>query len=186
MNWSRADTLDRLSTAPLDLLVVGGGITGARVALEAARIGWHVGLVEAGDFGGGTSSASSKLIHGGFRYLAMGDLALVRESQLERRALMEHIAPNLVRPMPFLLPVYEGSSRGPAAVAAGLLLYRALARGTGRVGVITPMQACRLVTALRTECLRMCGVFEEAETIDSRLVLATVKGAARAGALVLN
>jgi glycerol-3-phosphate dehydrogenase len=186
MSWSRADTLDRLSTGPLDLLVVGGGITGARIALEAARIGWHVALVDAGDFGGGTSSASSKLIHGGFRYLAMGDLALVRECQLERRMLMEHIAPNLVRPMPFLLPVYEGSSRGPAAVAAGLLLYHALARGSGRVGVMDRVQAATLVTPLRTECLRMCGVFEEAETIDSRLVLATVKGAARAGALVLN
>jgi glycerol-3-phosphate dehydrogenase len=186
VNWSRADTLDRLSSGPLDLAVIGGGITGARIALEAARIGWHVALIDAGDFGGGTSSASSKLIHGGFRYLAMGDLAMVRESQIERRMLMERIAPNLVRPMPFLLPVYEGSSRGPATVAAGLLLYRALARGSGRVGVIDRAQAAKLVSPLRTECLRMCGVFEEAETIDSRLVLATVKGAARAGALVLN
>jgi len=186
MSWSRADTLDRLSNRPLDLVVIGGGITGARIALEAARIGWQVALIDGGDFGGGTSSASSKLIHGGFRYLAMGDVALIRESQLERRMLTEHIAPNLVRPMPFLLPVYEGSSRGPAAVAAGLMLYRALARGSGRVGVMDRAQATRLVTPLRTECLRMSGVFEEAETIDARLVLATVKGAARAGALVLN
>ena len=186
MSWSRADTLDRLSSGSQDLVVIGAGITGARIALEAARIGWHVALIDAGDFGGGTSSASSKLIHGGFRYLAMGDLALVRESQLERQALMDHIAPNLVRRIPFLLPVYEGSSRGPATVAAGLLLYRALARGSGRVGMMDRAHAARLVSPLRTECLRMCGVFEEAETIDSRLVLATVKGAVRAGAQVLN
>src|SRR5215469_4797800 len=97
---------ERLHGGRVDLLVVGAGIIGARVAFEAAKRGLSVALIDAGDFGGGTSSASSKLVHGGFRYLPMGDIALVRESQLERRMLIERIAPNLVRPLPFLLPVY--------------------------------------------------------------------------------
>ena len=182
----RAETIERLSTERLDLAVVGGGIIGARIALEGASLGLHVGLVDAGDFGGATSSASSKLVHGGFRYLPMGDVALVRQSQRERRLLMELIAPNLVRPLPFLLPVYEGSPKSPAAVSTGLMLYRALAGRGGRVSFLSAANAQRLVPALRTDGLRMCGLFEEAETIDSRLVLATVKGAARSGALVLN
>ncbi len=183
---SRADTLERLRSGPIDLLVIGGGITGARIALEGARVGWRVALVDRGDFGGGTSSASSKLVHGGFRYLPMGDIGLVRESQHERRMLIESVAPNLVRPIPFMLPVYEGSPRGAATVAAGLLLYRALAGHGGRAAILNQGAARQVVPSLRTDRLRMCGMFEEAETIDSRLVLATVKGAARFGALVLN
>lgn len=186
MRISRSDTICRLQAEHLDLLVIGAGITGARVALEGARLGWRVGLVDAGDFGGGTSSASSKLVHGGFRYLPMGDVGLVRESQHERRMLIDHIAPNLVRPMPFLLPVYDGSSRGPATVTAGLVLYRALAGRGGRVGWMAGSATRKLVPELRLDGLRMCGVFDESETIDSRLVLATVKGAAARGVLVLN
>jgi glycerol-3-phosphate dehydrogenase len=183
---SRAETVDRLRREAVDVMVAGGGITGARIAFEAARLGLSVALVEGGDFGGGTSSASSKLVHGGFRYLPMGDIGLVRESQGERQVLMERVAPNLVRPMAFLLPVYEHSSRGPAAVATGLMLYRALSGRGGRVSWLSRRASARLVPALRTDGLRMSGVFEEAETIDSRLVIATVKGAAKLGALVLN
>ncbi len=186
MPTPRAETIDRLSTERLDLAVVGGGIVGARIAYEAARLGLHVGLVEAGDFGGGTSSASSKLVHGGFRYLPMGDLALVRQSQQERQVFVDRIAPNLVRPIPFLLPVYKGGSKGPGTVATGLLLYRALAGHGGNVSLLNAGAARQMVPPLRTAGLRMCGMFEEAETIDSRLVLATVKGAARSGALILN
>ena len=182
----RAETIEHLSSERLDLVVIGGGIIGARIAYEAARMGRHVGLLDGGDFGGATSSASSKLVHGGFRYLPMGDIALVRQSQRERNVLMDMIAPNLVRPIPFLLPVYEGSSRGPTAAAAGLLLYRALAPHGGRVSLLNARAARQLVPPLRTDGMRVCGLFEEAETIDSRLVLATVKGAARSGALVLN
>ena len=179
----RAETIERLSTERLDLAVIGGGIIGARIALEGARIGLRVGLFDAGDFGGATSSASSKLVHGGFRYLPMGDIALVRQSQRERRVLMELVAPNLVRPIPFLLPVYEGSPKGRATVGTGLMLYRALG---GRISFLSRERAQQLIPPLRSDGLRMCGLFEEAETIDSRLVLATVKGASRFGALVLN
>ena len=186
MSTSRFETLERLHDERWDLVVIGGGICGARVAYEGARLGRRVALVDAGDFGGGTSSASSKLVHGGFRYLPMGDVGLVRESQHERLVLMERVAPNLVRPLPFLLPVYEGSSRGPALVTTGLLLYRALSGRGGRVQWVSRRTASQLVPRLRADDLRMTGVFDEAETIDARLVLATVKGAAKLGALVLN
>lgn len=186
MPMRRAETIERLQREQFDLLVIGAGIIGTRIAFEAARCGLRVALVDAGDFGGGTSSASSKLVHGGFRYLPMGDVGLVRQSQHERRLLLEVIAPNLVRPIPFLLPTYGESARGPATVSAGLLLYRALAGRGGHIGWVSESTAQALVPPLRTDGLRMCGVFEEAETIDSRLVLATVKAAARSGALVLN
>src|SRR5215467_7938182 len=186
MRTSRPESLERLHQERFDVLVIGAGIIGARIAFEAALRGLRVALVDAGDFGGGTSSASSKLVHGGFRYLPMGDIALVRQSQRERTVLLESIAPNLVRPMPFLLPSYSGSGKGPGTVAAGILLYRSLAGRGGRAGLVWPATAQRLVPSLRTEGLHMCGVFEEAETIDARLVLATVKAAARAGAVVLN
>jgi glycerol-3-phosphate dehydrogenase len=186
MRMQRAETFERLDRADLDLLVIGAGIIGARIAYEASRSGLSVALVDAGDFGGGTSSASSKLVHGGFRYLPMGDVGLIRQSQRERQLLLEVIAPNLVRRMPFLLPAYSEAPKGPATLAAGLVLYRALAGHGGRVDVMSAGAALEQVPQLRARGLRMCGVFEEAETIDSRLVLATVKAAARSGALVLN
>jgi glycerol-3-phosphate dehydrogenase len=186
MRMHRAETLERLHREQIDLVVIGAGIIGARIAYEAARSGLRVALVDAGDFGGATSSASSKLVHGGFRYLPMGDVGLVRQSQHERQVLMDVIAPNLVRPMPFLLPAYGESPKGPATVATGLLLYRALAGRGGHVGLVSDSTARALVPPLRTKGLRMSGLFEEAETIDSRLVLATVKAAAGSGALVVN
>jgi glycerol-3-phosphate dehydrogenase len=186
MHMQRPDALERMQRGRFDLLVIGAGIIGARIAFEAARRGFSVALTDSGDFGGGTSSASSKLVHGGFRYLPMGDIALVRQSQRERTILLEAVAPNLVRPLPFLLPSYRGSAKGPGAIAAGILLYRSLAGRGGRAGLIGPASARRLAPAMRTDGLHMCGVFEEADTIDARLVLATVKAAAKAGAVVLN
>ena len=97
-----------LARAPFDLLVIGGGIIGAGIANEAARLGLRVALVDRSDFGGATSSASSKLIHGGLRYLRLGDVKLVREAHAERRALLSVVAPHLVRRIPFLFPVYRG------------------------------------------------------------------------------
>src|SRR6202140_5303438 len=108
MTAPRDEAWDRLVKTPYDVLVIGAGIIGSRIAYEAARAGLTVALVDAGDFGGATSSGSSKLIHGGFRYLPMGDLPLVWESQQERRALMGHVAPYLVRRMPMVLAAYRG------------------------------------------------------------------------------
>src|SRR4030088_3022258 len=123
---SRAEAWAGLGRDAFDVLVIGGGIIGSRIALEAARAGLKVALVDAGDFGGATSSGSSKLIHGGFRYLPMGDLTLVWEAQRERRALMDRVAPHLVKRMPMLLAAYRGGSRGPMTAAAGVLAYGAM------------------------------------------------------------
>jgi glycerol-3-phosphate dehydrogenase len=183
----REEAWERLGKRRFDLLVIGAGIIGARIAVEAARAGLTVALVDAGDFGGATSSASSKLIHGGFRYLPMGDLQLVWESQRERRALMGPVAPHLVRPLPMVLAAYRGGPRGPITSAAGVLAYGALCgfRGTG-VTLVGARTARHLVPPLRTEGLSVCGLFDEGQTNDARLVLDTVAAAAGLGATVLN
>jgi glycerol-3-phosphate dehydrogenase len=187
MTALRSEAWDRLGRATFDVLVIGAGIIGSRIAFEASRAGLTVALVDAGDFGGATSSGSSKLIHGGFRYLPMGDLALVWESQRERRALMGHVAPNLVRRMPMLLAAYSGGPMRPMTAAAGVLAYGALCgfRGTG-VALAGVRAAQQLVPELRTGGLNICGRFDEGQTNDARLVLATVAAAAKSGATVLN
>ncbi len=183
----RAVALHRLSEETFDLLVIGAGIIGARVALEATLSGLKVALVDAGDFGGGTSSASSKLIHGGLRYMRRGDFGLVREAHMERRALMTRVAPHLVRGLDFLVPVYPGAPDGPLVVGAGMLLYSALSGfRQSRGGILSARRARSLVPPLRVEGLRACGIYRDAQTNDTRLVLATVTAAARAGAVVLN
>ncbi len=183
----RDAALERLGSETFDLLVVGAGIVGARVALDAAAHGARVALLDAADFGGATSSASSKLVHGGLRYLPAGDVRLVRESHLERRALLDHVAPHLVRPLAFVLPVYRGGPHRATTIAAGLLTYAALSGFRhSQARMVGPAAARRLVPSLRTEGMRTAGVYEDAQTNDSRLTLATVAGAARAGATVVN
>src|SRR5205814_5577944 len=122
----RVAALERLGSRRFDLLVVGGGIVGAGIAEAASAHGLDVALVDKGDFGGGTTSASSKLIHGGLRYLRLGDVRLVREAHKERRALLSVVAPHLVRRIPFLLPLYRGGPYRPATVQAGIWLYSTL------------------------------------------------------------
>ncbi len=183
----RGAALERLASQTFDLLVIGAGIVGARVAYEAARSGATVALLDAGDFGGATSSASSKLIHGGLRYLPMGDLRLVRESHQERRALLDWVAPHLVRPLRFVLPVYRGGPHRAVSVGAGLFTYSLLSGFRhSRARLVGAEGARRLVPPLRTDGMRAAGVYEDAQTHDSRLTLATVTAASRAGAAVLN
>src|SRR5438094_8371920 len=117
----RAQTLERLEAETFDVIVIGAGIIGARVAYEAAAAGAAVALIDAQDFGAATSSASSKLIHGGLRYLRMFDFDLVREAHLERRALLDRVAPHLVRPLTFVLPIYRGGLRTVAMMKAAML-----------------------------------------------------------------
>src|ERR1700750_2006902 len=128
---SRADALAALGETvagePLDLLVVGGGVVGAGAALDAVTRGLTVGLVEQRDLASGTSSRSSKLIHGGLRYLEMLDFGLVREALQERGLLFTRLAPHLVRPVPFLYPLTRRGWERPY-VGSGLLLYDAMAR----------------------------------------------------------
>jgi glycerol-3-phosphate dehydrogenase len=181
----RALHRDRLATEQFDLLVIGGGIVGTGIAEVATRHGLAVALVERADFGGATSSASSKLIHGGLRYLRMGDVRLVREAHTERRALMTVVAPHLVHRIPFLLPLYRGGPYRPATVQAGIWLYSTLARER-LGGFIRPSRALHYVPDLRLDGLRGCGVYSDAWTHDSRLCLANVRAAAEAGAAVLN
>src|SRR5215510_5589627 len=119
---SRDASIQALAAGPLDVLVIGGGITGAGAALDAATRGLSVGLVEARDLASGTSSASSKLIHGGLRYLEMGDFGLVREALRERELLLTRLAPHLVEPVPFLWPLH-GRAWERAYLGAGLVLY---------------------------------------------------------------
>jgi glycerol-3-phosphate dehydrogenase len=181
----RVAALERLASQRFDLLVVGGGIVGAGIAEAATAHGLTVALVDKGDFGGATSSASSKLIHGGLRYLRLGDVRLVREAHRERRLLETVVAPHLVRRLPFLLPLYDHGPYRPWFVQSGIVLYSTLARArlNGFVGV---ERARRLVPQLRTEQLRSCGLYADAWTNDARLTLANVRAAAERGATVAN
>src|ERR671939_467283 len=122
---SRSDAIAALDGEPFDVLVIGGGITGAGVALDAATRGYSVGLVERGDFAIGTSSRSSKLVHGGLRYLQNFDLGLVREALLER-AVLVNLAPHLVRPLPMLVVGFDGK-RPDRLMGVGLNMYDVMA-----------------------------------------------------------
>jgi glycerol-3-phosphate dehydrogenase len=182
---SRQRALAELDERRFDLLVVGGGIVGAGVAAAASAHGLAVALVDRGDFGGGTSSASSKLIHGGLRYLRLGDVGLVREAHQERRALMRVVAPHLVHRLPFLLPLYDVGPYRPWFVQSGILLYSTLARARLN-GLVDVERAKRMVPEIRTAGLRSCAFYADASTNDARLTLANVRAAASAGATVLN
>ncbi len=181
----RARAVERLASEQFDVLVIGGGIIGAGVAAAAAHAGLRVALVERGDFGGATSTASSKLVHGGLRYLKLGDVRLVREAHQERRMLMHVVAPHLVRRLPFLLPLYENGPYRPWFVQSGVLLYSGLARG--RLNwLVQPPRARTLAPGLRLEGLRSCAHYADSSANDGRLCLANVRAASEQGAVVLN
>lgn len=183
----RAYRLATLASEDFDLLVVGGGITGAGIARDAALRGLRVALVEKDDFASGTSSRSSRLVHGGLRYLEHGQLHLVFESSMERRRLLQ-IAPHLVHPLSFLWPVYQGARVPRWKLAAGLLLYDALAlfRNVGWHHSLGREQVAALEPALRRDGLRGGARYYDAATNDARLTLANALGAAQLGAVVLN
>jgi len=181
----RVDALEQLGSRRFDLLVVGGGIVGAGIAEAASAHGLSVALVDKGDFGSATSSASSKLIHGGLRYLRLGDVGLVREAHHERRILMTVVAPHLVRRLPFLFPLYDEGPFRPWVVQTGIVLYSTIARARLN-GPIAVERARRMVPQLRAEGLRKCSLYADAWTNDGRLTLANVAAAADAGAAVVN
>jgi len=167
-----------------DLIVVGGGITGAGVLREAVRSGARVLLVEQGDFASGTSSASSKLVHGGLRYLKEGHWRLTLESVRERERLLLD-APGLVEAQPFLMPLYRGARPGPLLMRAGLAVYDLMA-GRWRSHWLSRTELLQQEPGLRAEALRGAMYYEDARTDDARLVLRLIFEAVDAGAEALN
>lgn len=181
----RVTAIEQLAARQFDLLVVGGGIIGAGIAEAATAHGLDVALVEKSDFASATSSGSSKLIHGGLRYLQMGDIGLVREAHQERRYLMNVVAPHLVERLPFLFPLYAGGPHRPIVVRTGVLLYSTLARARLN-GRISQERALRLVPQLRTERLHSSALYADARTNDGRLTIENVVAAVERGAVALN
>jgi glycerol-3-phosphate dehydrogenase len=183
----RADILENLKTKKYDLLVIGGGITGAGIALDAVLRGLSVALVEKGDFASGTSSKSTKLIHGGLRYLKQMDFALVQEVGTER-AVVHNIAPNLVKPEKMLLPLYQGGTYSKFLTSFGLALYDFLAavKKTERRVMVSSKEALKLEPLLKAERLKGAGLYYEYRTDDARLTIEIIKTAIDKGADCLN
>jgi glycerol-3-phosphate dehydrogenase len=193
---SRGEALSALratgtSGRELDVLIVGGGVVGAGAALDAVTRGLDVGIVEARDWSSGTSSRSSKLIHGGLRYLEMLDFGLVREALQERGLLLQRIAPHLVRPVPFLYPLTKRFVERPY-VAAGVALYDALSIATGQ-GRGVPFHkhlsrhgTLRAAPSLKKESLVGSVRYYDAQVDDARLVVNLVRTAADYGAHAAN
>ncbi|TAK00751.1 MAG: glycerol-3-phosphate dehydrogenase/oxidase [Candidatus Manganitrophaceae bacterium] len=182
-----ASGLDRLQTAPVDLVIIGGGIQGAGMAREAALRGLSVALFEKGDFAGGTSSRTSHLIHGGIRYLEQGALRLVYEAVRERHTL-SRLAPHLVRPLPFLFPIYRGDGRGRWKIRAGMTLYDLLA-GSKKIGphrMLSAEEALTQEPGLKSESLVGAARFYDCRMDDARLCLAVLLSAQEWGASVFN
>jgi len=180
---SRRRAISAATSGELDLLVIGGGITGAGAALDAATRGFRVALVEARDLASGTSSASSKLIHGGLRYLEMGDFGLVREGLRERELLLTRLAPHLVAPVPFLWPL-RGRGWERAYLGAGLALYDTIggARSVPRHRHLSRRGTLRVAPALR-DFVGAVQFYDAAED-DARMVLAVARTAAAHGAQI--
>lgn len=182
---TRRATFARLEERSFDLAVIGGGITGAGIARDAAMRGLSVALVEARDYASGTSSRSSKMIHGGLRYLAQGDVALVKEAASERQVL-RRIAPHLTRLTPFLIPTV--SMAMSAKLRAGLWTFEKLGGvpEAERHEAISLSELQRREPLLRTNGLNGAVIYPEFLTDDARLVLANIRAAQGAGAVVVN
>ncbi len=179
--------VDALGGETFDLLILGGGITGAGVALDAATRGWRVALIDKGDFAGGTSSVSSKLVHGGLRYLEHGYFHLVHEA-LHERAWLLRAAPHLVHPLRFLLPFYRGARVSPWRWRVGLTLYDLLA-GAANIARSRPLclqQMQGQAPALLADGLTGGACYFDAQMDDARLCLEVLQTAAQHGAEVAN
>jgi glycerol-3-phosphate dehydrogenase len=202
---SRADALEALQRDRFDVVVIGGGITGAGVALDAGTRGYSVALVERNDWSCGTSSRSSKMVHGGLRYLQNFDLGLVREALLERE-LMVRLAPHLVKPLPFLVPAFDDARRD-FRIGVGLNMYSVMAsrrrrhkkkseREAAEEGVaywsperhrvISGDEVIEMIPALESRAPNSAYLFYDCQTDDSRLVLTVLGEAERFGAVCVN
>jgi len=180
-------TFTALESDVFDVLVIGGGITGAGVARDAAMRGMRVALVEKNDWASGTSSRSSRLVHGGIRYLEHGDIALVRESVREREILLR-IAPGLVKPLEFTWPVYQGARLPKWKLRVGLTLYDLLAgkhRGR-RHHSLNATEVLELEPAINKNLLTGGASYFDAATDDAGLTRANIASAAKHGAVTVN
>ncbi|HST50850.1 MAG TPA: glycerol-3-phosphate dehydrogenase [Pyrinomonadaceae bacterium] len=177
-----------ISNTPFDAIVVGAGINGCGVARDAAMRGLRVLLLEKGDIGGGTTAWSTRLIHGGLRYLEHGELGLVRESLRERETLLR-IAPHLVRPLPLLVPVYARRRRGPLAVRAGMLAYDILSldKSLPRHRILSAAEALKRAPGLETAGLKIAALYFDAQVkFAERLALENALAAREHGATLLT
>ncbi len=188
--WSaheRVTALQKAEREGVDLLIIGGGITGAGVLRDAASRGLSALVLERGDFASGTSGRSTKLIHGGLRYLAQGQLGMTRESCRERDLLIR-LNPHLVRPIPFLWPAFEDSKTPLWQVRAALFAYWGLAsfRSSARSRMLGPEQVLDFSRDLRREGLKGAGFFHDGQVDDARLVMETLVSARRLGGEAVN
>lgn len=189
--FDRAANLRRLAGEDFDVVVIGGGITGCGVALDATTRGLRTALVEAEDWASGTSSRSSKLVHGGLRYLSQREYRLVREALTERQHLLRN-APHLVRPLPFCIPLFgrDGVAAKGLARAYGTALWLYDLYGAFRIGHLHHRtgteDTLRNVPVLRSDKLVTSYVYWDAQTDDARLTLAVARTAAVHGAVVAN
>jgi glycerol-3-phosphate dehydrogenase len=184
----RSKAVDFLREPSLDLLVIGGGIVGAGIVRDAAMRGLRVGLVEQHDFAFGTSSRSSRLLHGGMRYLAQGRLGLVRESSVEK-TIVQHIAPHLAEPLAFVFPTFKGNRNWILwQLKIGVKIYDLLCSGRnfGKSTWLNRDETLEKVPSLRKERLKGAVRYYDALTNDARLVLDTLRSAAKHGAGLLN
>nr|WP_298792398.1 glycerol-3-phosphate dehydrogenase/oxidase [uncultured Allomuricauda sp.] len=186
-NLDRKKTIEKLSKEDFDLVVIGGGITGGGIALDAASRGMKVALLEKGDFASGTSSKSTKLIHGGLRYLKQFDFWLVKEVGSER-AIVHKLAPHLVLPEKMLLPLIEGGSYGKWLTSIGLKVYDILAQVTGddKRQMLEKKEALKLEPLLPKKILNGAGYYAEYRTDDARLTIENIKTSLQFGAEALN
>lgn len=186
-NLERKSVVEKLQADEFDIAVVGGGITGAGIALDAASRGLKVALVEKGDFASGTSSKSTKLIHGGLRYLKQFDFWLVKEVGSER-AIVHKLAPHLVLPEKMLLPLIEGGSYGKWLTSIGLKVYDILAQvgGDDKRQMLEKKEALALEPLLPKKILKGAGYYAEYRTDDARLTIENIKTSLAYGAQALN
>jgi len=170
--FDRENTFKELTSKEFDVLIVGGGITGAGIALDAASRGMSVALVEKNDFASGTSSKSTKLIHGGLRYLKQFDFWLVKEVGTER-AIVHGLAPHLVIPEKMILPLVEGGTYGSWLTSIGLKVYDVLAavEGDDKRKMLSKKEALKIEPLLPENILKGAGYYAEYRTDDARLTL---------------
>jgi glycerol-3-phosphate dehydrogenase len=177
-----------MQEGPLDLLIIGGGIVGSGIARDAAMRGLRVGLVEQHDFAFGTSSRSSRLLHGGLRYLAQGRIGLVHEASVEKKVI-HHIAPHLAEPLPFIFPTYRGNREWVLwQLKIGVKIYDLLCggRNLGQSSWLSKQRLVESVPALNAKGLTGAVRYYDGFTNDARLTIDTLRSAARNGAMLLN